>query len=195
MDFRPFTLRVAIAYVGGVTISEHPYVAVARSAIRSYLATGAIPDPTPAPDDPPPCGVFVSLHEPAAPGEAEGPLRGCVGTIRPRERSVRGEIASAAVSAAVSDPRFRPLRSGEVDDLEVTVYLLGKAEPIDGIDELDPERYGVIVDGGQGRTGLLLPAIPGITSAEQQVDIASRKAGLSPADPVRLSRFEAEVIG
>jgi MEMO1 family protein len=194
MDFRPFTEGGSAVYVGGVTIDEHPYVAVARSAIRSYLATGTMPEPTPAPDDPPPCGVFVSLHEQAAPGDAEGPLRGCIGTILPREHSVRGEIARAAVSAAVSDPRFPPLRPGEVDRLAVTVYLLGVPEPIDGIDELDPERYGVIVNGSGGRTGLLLPAIPGITTAEQQVDIARRKAGLSPADPVRLSRFEAEII-
>jgi AMMECR1 domain-containing protein len=55
-------------------------------------------------------------------------------------------------------------------------------------------RCSVIVQSSGGPSGLLLPAIPGITSAEQQVDIARRKAGLSPADPVRLSRFKAEVI-
>ncbi len=56
-------------------------------------------------------------------------------------------------------------------------------------------RCSVIVHGSGGPTGWLLPAIPGITSAEQQVDIARRETDLSPADPVRLSRFEAEVIG
>lgn len=194
MDFRPFTVQRRRAYVGVVTIDEHPYIAVAHSAIRSYLATGTMPDPAPTPDDPPPCGVFVSLHEPAAPGAIEGPLRGCVGTIQPREPSVRSEIARAAVSAAVSDPRFPPLQPGEVENLDVTVYLLGEPEPIEGIDQLDPGHFGVIVVGSGGRTGLLLPAIPGITTAAQQVDIARRKAGLSPADPVRLSRFEAEII-
>ena len=181
-------------YVDGVTTEEDPYVAVARSAIRHYLATGEISAPPSMPDDPPPSGVFVSLHEPASPGHAEGPLRGCIGTIRPREQSVRSEIARSAVSAAVSDPRFPPLQPGEVDGLEVTVYLLDAPEPIDDADQLDPARYGVIVEGPGGRSGLLLPAIPGITTAEQQVDIATRKAGLSPADPVRLSRFSARII-
>jgi AmmeMemoRadiSam system protein A len=184
------TLRV---YVGEVTTHEDPFVAVARSAIRHYLATGEIADPPSLPDDPPPSGVFVSLHEPAPPGHAEGLLRGCIGTIRPREPSVRSEIARSAVSAAVSDPRFPPLQPGEVDGLEVTVYLLDAPEPIDTADQLDPVRYGVIVEGPGGRSGLLLPAIPGITTAEQQVDIATRKAGLSPADPVRLSRFSARI--
>jgi AmmeMemoRadiSam system protein A len=173
---------------------EHPFVALARRAIRRYLATGEVLDPPAEPGDPPPSGVFVSLHHPAAPGRAEGPLRGCIGTIGPREPSVRSEIARSAVSAAVADPRFPPLKPGEVDNLEVTVYLLGEPEPIDGVEDLDPDRYGVIVEGPGGQRGLLLPAIPGIASATEQVDIARRKAYLSPGDPIRLFRFEAEII-
>ena len=172
---------------------EHPYIAVARSAIRDYLATNEPPDPPPIAGDPPPSGVFVSLHEPAGPGQVEGPLRGCIGSIRAREPSVRREIARSAVAAAVSDPRFPPLEPGEVDNLEVTVYLLGDPDPIEGPDQLDPQRFGVIVE-GRGRTGLLLPAIEGITTVDQQIGIARRKAGLSPDDPISLSRFTAEII-
>jgi AmmeMemoRadiSam system protein A len=172
---------------------EHPYIAIARAAISDYLATNEVQDPEPLPGDPPPSGVFVSLHEPASPGEIEGPLRGCIGSIHPRERSVRREIARSAVAAAVSDPRFPPLQPGEVDGLDVTVYLLGEPESIDGPDQLDPQRFGVIVE-GRGRTGLLLPGIPGIATADQQIGIARRKAGLSPDETIRLSRFSAEII-
>ena len=73
-------------------------------------------------------------------------------------------------------------------------YTFGVWTKIDGTDQLDPAHYGVIVEGSGGRSGLLLPAIPGITTADQQVDIAMRKAGLSPGDPVRLSRFSARII-
>jgi len=183
----------AAVYVGGVTTSEDPYIALARSAISHYLATNEVPNPPALPGDPPPSGVFVSLHEPAAPGQVEGRLRGCIGSIRSRQASMRHEIARSAVAAAVSDPRFPPLQPGEVDDLEVTVYLLGEPEPIDGPGQLDPLRFGVIVE-GRGRTGLLLPAIPGVVTVEQQIGIARRKAGLSPDDPIRLSRFTAEII-
>ena len=193
MDFRPFTVCPFVVYVHGVTASEHPYITVAKSAIAHYLATDEIRCPPSLSGDPPPTGVFVSLHEPAGPGQVEGQLRGCIGSIRPREPSVRREIARSAVAAAVSDPRFPPLQPGEVDDLEVTVYLLGDPEPIAGPDDLDPSRFGVIVE-GRGRTGLLLPGIPSITTVAQQIDIARRKAGLSPKDPVRLSRFTAEII-
>jgi AmmeMemoRadiSam system protein A len=177
-----------------MSAGEHPFVDLARDAIRYYLATGEYLDPPTEPGDPPPSGVFVSLHDDAAPGQVEGPLRGCVGSVRPRQGPLRSEIVRLAVAAATSDPRFAPLKPGEVDSLDVTVYLLGDAEPVDDLDDLDPSRYGVIVDGPGGRNGLLLPAIPGIATAREQVDIARRKASISPHDPIRLSRFEAEII-
>jgi AmmeMemoRadiSam system protein A len=177
-----------------MSAGEHPFVDLARDAIRYYLATGEFLDPPTEPGDPPPSGVFVSLHDDAAPGQVEGPLRGCIGSVRPRQGSLRSEIVRLAVAAATSDPRFAPLKPGEVDSLDVTVYLLEDAEPVDDLDDLDPSRYGVIVDGPGGRTGLLLPAIPGIATAREQVDIARRKASISPHDPIRLSRFEAEII-
>ena len=183
-----------LRYAVVVSTVEHPFVVLAREAIRYYLATGDFLNPSPEPGDPPPSGVFVSLHDGASPGQLEGPLRGCIGSVQPRDVSLRSEIVRLAVAAATSDPRFAPLRPGEVDGLDVTVYLLGHPEPVNNLDDLDPSRYGVIVDGPGGRTGLLLPAIPGISEAADQVDIARRKASISPSDPVRLSRFEAEII-
>lgn len=177
-----------------MTDSEHRYVALAREAIRHYLTTGETLDRDPHPNDPPPTGVFVSLHEPPPPGEADGPLRGCVGSYRPREHTLAKEISHSAVAAAFSDPRFPPLTEGEVDDLHVTVYLLGETEPVENLEDLDPATYGVLVEGPEGRTGLLLPAIPGITTAAQQVDLVLKKASFSRYDPIRLYRFPATII-
>jgi AMMECR1 domain-containing protein len=53
--------------------------------------------------------------------------------------------------------------------------------------------FGVIVeDETGGRRGLLLPDIPGITDAEQQVEIATRKAGIARGEQVKLYRFKVE---
>jgi AMMECR1 domain-containing protein len=61
------------------------------------------------------------------------------------------------------------------------------------MDDLDPSAYGVIVeDKTGGRRGLLLPDIPGIDNAQQQVEIAARKAGIARDEPVRLYRFKVE---
>ena len=64
-------------------------------------------------------------------------------------------------------------------------------EKIHGLEELDPRRYGVIVQRGW-RRGLLLPDIPGIEDAATQVRYARMKAGIGPDEPVELERFCVE---
>ncbi|MDR2672152.1 MAG: AmmeMemoRadiSam system protein A [Coriobacteriales bacterium] len=127
-------------------------------------------------------GVFVSLHR-------QGELRGCIGTIGPTTKSTLDEIIQNAVSAAVEDPRFSPLDEAELSGLEIKVDVLGAAEPVSGLAELDAQRYGVIVS-RDFRRGLLLPALEGVDTPAQQVEIALRKADISPTEPYQLQRFE-----
>jgi AMMECR1 domain-containing protein len=77
----------------------------------------------------------------------------------------------------------------ELDDLTYSVDMLSAPEPISGLEELDPQKYGVIVRQGQ-RAGLLLPHLEGIDTAEDQVDIARQKAGIKKGSPMQLERFE-----
>ena len=128
-------------------------------------------------------GVFVSLHE-------HGRLRGCIGTIGPVTSCVADEIIRNGISACSEDPRFDPVRPAELDQLEISVDVLGEAEDIASISELDPQRYGVIVANGM-RRGLLLPMLDGVDTIEEQVDIACRKGGIAPGEPgTTLQRFE-----
>lgn len=60
---------------------------------------------------------------------------------------------------------------------------------MDSKDDLDPKRYGVIVKSG-GRTGLLLPDLDGVDSVDEQIAIASQKAGISTGEPLEIYRFE-----
>ncbi|WP_281654464.1 AmmeMemoRadiSam system protein A [Eggerthella sinensis] len=163
-----------------------PYVALARASVEAFVRTGR---PLDLPDDLPPelaekrAGVFVSLHE-------DGDLRGCIGTIEPVTGSVAAEIVRNGVAAASEDPRFPPVRERELDALSYSVDVLFTPMPIDSLDELDPQRYGVIVTKGWKR-GLLLPNLDGVDTAQQQVDIAKRKAGIDLFDDdVELERFE-----
>lgn len=163
---------------------EDPWVALARRTIESHIVRRESPT---LPGGLPPemtgqkAGVFVSLHK-------GGQLRGCIGTTGPTTASVADEIVQNAVSAATSDPRFPQVRPEEVAQLEINVDVLGTPEAIDGEDELDPKRYGVIVSHG-GRRGLLLPDLDGVDTVRQQVDIAKSKAGIAPNQPVQLERF------
>ena len=170
-----------------------PYVKLARATIEQFVKTGRklkFPADLPAglaealPEEAAKerAGAFVSVHK-------NGMLRGCIGTIGPVQDSIAEEIISNAISAVSRDPRFERVREDELELLEINVDILGKPENIDGPDQLDVKRYGVIVSCG-ARKGLLLPDLEGVDTVEEQIDIARRKGGISPNDDYRLQRFE-----
>ncbi|HHW43794.1 MAG TPA: AmmeMemoRadiSam system protein A [Desulfotomaculum sp.] len=161
-------------------------VRVARRSLENYFAgRSRLYDDTEIPPEfARRAGAFVSLHK-------YGQLRGCIGTVTPRYEHVVEEVARNAVSAAVRDPRFYPVTEDELPDLEISVDVLAEPEPVDGLDKLDPKKYGVIVQSGR-RQGLLLPDLEGVDTVERQVDIARQKAGIGPHEPVQLYRFEVK---
>lgn len=163
-----------------------PYVALARASVETFVRTGqplALPGGLPPELSEARAGVFVSLHK-------GGDLRGCIGTVSPVTGSVAAEIIRNGVAAASEDPRFTPVGEEELDALSYSVDVLFTPMSIDSLAELDPERYGVIVTKGFKR-GLLLPNLEGVDTAQQQVDIAKRKAGIDLFDDdVELERFE-----
>ena len=165
---------------------HHPLVELARKTIEAYVREGKLikPPSQRSPEMTGRAGVFVSLH-------AHDELRGCIGTIEPREPDVALEVIHNAVSAATQDPRFPPVDPSELDELDISVDVLMAPEPIVSMAELDPKRYGVIVESGL-RRGLLLPDLEGVDTAEYQVAIARRKAGISSGEPVQLYRFEVK---
>lgn len=163
----------------------NPYVALARSAVVACVRDGR---KLPLPEDVPEemlnrrAGAFVTLYR-------NGMLRGCIGTIHPTRDSLAEEIISNAIASSTQDPRFPAVTPQELKDLEISVDVLGDPEPITSLDELDPVRYGVIVSCGY-RRGLLLPNLEGVDTAEEQVDIARRKAGIDRRESYTLERFE-----
>jgi AmmeMemoRadiSam system protein A len=181
--------------------SPHPLVQLARATIEKFVreGKGLKPAEAPAPIEGGPAGVFVTLHQ-----AGTGELRGCIGTIEPTEPLLAQETINNAVAAATRDPRFPPIGPRELNNLLIDVSVLYPPEPIDSIDQLDPRRYGVIVQslpaesGAAGRTtrggrrGLLLPDIPGIDDAATQVAYARQKAWIGPDEPVQLFRFKVE---
>ena len=105
--------------------------------------------------------------------------------------TVAEETARSATLAATRDPRFPEVSALELPGLAIEVSVLMPEEPIDSLEQLAPERYGVIVrEAASRRQGLLLPGIDGIVEARTQVAIARQKAGLAPDSPVSLARFE-----
>ena len=162
--------------------------ALARQTIEAFVKEGK---PIPAPESLSErlnqrAACFVSIKT------LEGDLRGCIGTIEPEKKTLAEELIANAISAASRDPRFPPVRADELPNLKYSVDVLSQPELV-RIEELDPLVYGVIVeDQDGGRRGLLLPNLKGIDTAAEQVEIASRKAGIGLGVEVKLWRFRAE---
>lgn len=175
-------------------------VSLARRAIEAHLK---VKEPGPSLQIPDrfrrKTGVFVTLKS-----YPDGELRGCIGYPEPVMPLVEA-ITDSAVSAAVRDPRFPPVKPKELSRMVVEVSLLTPPElvkvnaPAEYLRALVVGRDGLIADNGFGR-GLLLPQVP----VEQGWDVhefldhTCMKAGL-PATAwtekgTRLYRFTAEIF-
>ena len=165
-----------------------PFVELARLTIHHYTKHKT------APADVPPeirqalaglrAATFVSIHT------LSGELRGCKGTLEPWCDTVEEEIIHNAISACSRDTRFSPVSPEELDGLEIHVDVLSPMEPIQGAEELDVKKYGVLVSTPDGRRGVLLPDIETIDTVEDQIAIACRKAGIHPRhETFTMARF------
>ncbi len=161
---------------------------LARKAVETFVLTDSQIKP---PENPSGllkerAACFVSIKT------LDGDLRGCIGTIEPARQTLAEELIANAINAATRDPRFMPVSASELPHLRYSVDILSASEPA-RFEELDPAVYGVIVEDESGlRRGLLLPDIEGVDSAEKQVEIASRKAGIPPGTTVKLWRFRVQ---
>jgi AmmeMemoRadiSam system protein A len=169
----------------------------ARAAIAAALGSsvGSAGNPPPGPDSQTGAafraGAFVTLR-------LRGELRGCIGCVE-SDLPLDEVVARCAVSAAVSDPRFPPLRFSECSEVEVEISVLGPIEPVGDVSEVIVGRHGLVCELGR-RRGLLLPQVAREWNwnASEFASQTCLKAGL-PRDAwrqgARLFKFEAEVFG
>ena len=143
-----------------------------------------------------PAACFVTLKR-------GGQLRGCIGTLIPREPLYEAVIRRAE-SAALADHRFPPVRPEELGDLEVEISVLGPSRPIRGatpeeiLSQIQPGRHGVILRVA-GQHATFLPQVwEHFPDKEEFLAKLAQKAGL-PQDAwlwpeAELEVYEAEVI-
>ncbi|MCK5685661.1 AmmeMemoRadiSam system protein A, partial [bacterium] len=147
------------------------YVRIAEDTIENYIKHGKVidlPDYVEQEFFDKKAGVFVSIHM------NSGELRGCIGTISPTQKNVVLEIMHNAISASTRDPRFPEITSEELDDLVINVDILTEPQKVQDRSELDPKKFGIIVESGFKR-GLLLPDLDGVDDVETQINISCRK--------------------
>ena len=113
----------------------------------------------------------------------DGQLRGCIGTLEPH-RPLGADLLENAVSAAIRDPRFPPVRAAELEKLVIEVSILSPPRPLaytdtaDLLKKLQPGVHGVILR-HSGRRATFLPQVwAQIPGPERFLSRLCEKAGL-----------------
>jgi uncharacterized protein (TIGR00296 family) len=174
-------------------------VRVARNVVENHVRKAKPKEfPTP-PIFKQKSGVFVTLSTYPA-----GDLRGCIGYPEPIMPLIEA-LRDAAISAASKDPRFPPVRDGELDKISVEVSLLTPPEEarvkraVEHRDHVRIGEDGLIIQRGFSR-GLLLPQVPveWDWDAEEFLSQCCLKAGLMPdawlQQGTKVFKFQAEVF-
>jgi len=167
----------------------NPYINLAKTAIENFIKyKNIISPPKDLSEDffQKKSGVFVSIHK----GKE---LRGCIGTYLPTKENLAKEIIHNAI-AATRDPRFPPVQAEELPYLSYEVYILNPPQPIQNIEELNPKKFGILVQSLESeKSGLLLPDLENIDTPEEQILVACQKAGIDPLkEKFVIFKFEAK---
>ncbi|MBC7333833.1 MAG: AmmeMemoRadiSam system protein A [Actinobacteria bacterium] len=96
------------------------------------------------------CGAFVTIHK-------NSRLRGCIGNIVGRA-PLWQTVRDMAIEAALNDPRFPPVSSQEIEDIEIEISVLSPLKKIEDINEIEVGKHGILIKRGFYQ-GLLLPQV------------------------------------
>lgn len=161
--------------------------AVARASVAGHFGLDAKIEPPEAVEFlAEAAGVFVTIRN------SKGELRGCRGTIQPQFENVIEETRQLALSSALQDTRFEPIRIHELDELTYEVSVLHTPEPANSLAEFDSATFGIIVRDEGGRRGLMLPNVAGLETVDKQYRATCQKGGIDPEGEVKLERFRVE---
>ncbi len=95
-------------------------------------------------------GAFVTIHK-------RGRLRGCIGMLSSTQ-PLHQTIREMAYSAAFKDPRFAPLTTDELSEIDIEISVLSPFKKIKDINEIEVGKYGLYIIKGFNR-GVLLPQV------------------------------------
>ena len=114
----------------------------------------------------------------------DGNLRGCIGSPV-AHRTLALDVIQNAFNAAFNDPRFSPIKSDDLENLDISISLLSQAKKMqfsnetDFLSQLRPGVDGVIIE-DLGRQSLFLPSVwKQLPDAKNFMQRLKLKAGLN----------------
>jgi uncharacterized protein len=121
--------------------------------------------------------TFVTLTE-------GGELRGCVGALEPYQ-SLAEDVCEHAIAAGLDDPRFPPVRPGELPDIQIEISRLTIPTPLQYSDPKElsklirPNIDGLILRDGFHRATFLPQVWEKLPDVEDFLGHLCRKMGVS----------------
>ncbi|HVP53206.1 MAG TPA: AmmeMemoRadiSam system protein B [Terriglobales bacterium] len=139
-----------------VSLSGHDkdeLLILARKSAETAVREGKLYQP-PVPSSPALLqdrGAFVTIRR-------KGELRGCIGYTAPVKPLYLG-VRDVAAFAAVRDPRFAPVGTRELGDLDYEVSVLSPFRHLRDVNQIQIGRHGLLIKKGKYE-GILLPQVP-----------------------------------
>lgn len=162
---------------------------IAREALELHFRRLRAPHPLPdLPELARPGASFVTLTQ-------SGRLRGCIGSLE-AWRTLASDVRENALSAALRDPRFSPLRAGELARTRIEVSRLSPPQPLPCRSEeelrarLTPGVDGVILRAGRQCATFLPQVWEQLPDPEAFIAHLRQKAGLPLRHPIWEERIE-----
>lgn len=172
---------------------------LAREAIRSAVCQLSLPSVNP--DELPeklrrPGACFVTL-------KVLGQLRGCIGTLQPKEPLYLAVIRRAE-SAATADPRFPPVTPEELDLLSIEISALSPCRQLNAttpeeiLAQIEPGKHGVVLRVGSSHATFLPQVWEHFADKTQFLEKLAVKAGLFPdawrRPDAKIEVYEVEIV-
>lgn len=122
-------------------------------------------------------GVFVTLYKMGQDGYKQ--LRGCIGTLAPRDRLYES-VYHMAAQAALHDTRFEPVAAHELPYVDISIAVLTDPKAVPSYRDIVLGRDGVVLS-HKGHSAVYLPQVAQEQgwNLDQMLSSLSQKAGLS----------------
>jgi len=136
-------------------------------------------------------GLFVTLHK-------FDQLRGCIGYVE-GIKPLQDAVEEMSIAAAFEDPRFPPVESDELENIEIEISVLSPLETILDTNRIEIGRHGLVIEQGLMR-GLLLPQVATDydwnvqTFLEQTCHKAGLKSDAWKDESTKIQIFSAEIF-
>jgi AmmeMemoRadiSam system protein A len=165
---------------------------LAREAITVSVRTGKIPNgEVTVPNLLGHQGCFVTIKQ-------KGELRGCIGNFV-SDKPLYMLVREMAVSAAIHDPRFYPMKEQDLAGFELEISVLSPLAKITSPEEVEVGRHGLYLEKNFSR-GVLLPQVATEHGWDRETFLnkTALKAGLKHDDwkeGADIYVFTAQVFG